>query len=172
MTVENWRPVVGYEGLYEVSDQGRVRSFDRPRGCRGFVYKGRVLKHGYSKGYPRVNLYRDGVVRFALIHQLIMESFVGPCPDGQQVRHVDDDRLNCTLGNLLYGTHADNIEDSMRNARILKGESHWASLLTEADVIKIRALCTNQTQASVARRYGVNQSVISTIVNFKSWRHV
>jgi hypothetical protein len=170
---ENWRPIIGYESLYEVSDQGRVRSLDRPRRNGVRSYKGRILKHGFSKGYPRVNLYDlTGAVRFACIHQVMAEAFLGPCPAGQQVRHFDDNRLNCTLGNLVYGTHADNVADRIKNGLQPRGETHGQALLTADDVRMIRSLVGSVSQKELARRYGVDPSSVSNIVRRRYWRHL
>jgi len=108
---EAWRPVVGYEGYYEVSDQGRVRSLDQhgvdSRGRPKFR-KGVTLKPSYAgTGYPHVVL--KGKSRN--VHTLVMESFVGPRPEGMQVRHLDSNRANARADNLAYGTPAENQAD-------------------------------------------------------------
>ena len=174
--IENWRPVIGYEGFYEVSDQGRVRSLDRlvvSSNGRARLFAGKVLKHGFSKGYPRVNLSRDDVPRCALIHQLVLESFVGPCPVGQEVRHWDGSRINCSLGNLLYGTPVDNHADRVRHGTDNAGERQGSSRLKTSDVLEIRRLCADGvSQSKIARQFGVDQSHISDIKNRLRWRHV
>lgn len=119
---ERWLPVVGYEGLYEVSDQGRVRSLDRVDSV-GRSLTGRVLRPallgGQSK-YWAIGLSRAGQTKQRAIHHLVAESFIGPRPDDATVvRHLDDDRSNNTPGNLAYGTHSDNRIDSVRNG------THW-----------------------------------------------
>lgn len=173
--IENWRPVIGHEGSYEVSDQGRVRSLDRTvvfkNGAKRF-YKGQILKHGYSKGYPRVNLYKDTFPDFALIHQLVLAAFVGPMPFGMEVRHYDGNRENATLGNLLYGTNGDNYRDKIRHGRDNGGErSAWAKLKSE-DIPVIRDLCASgcYTQQEIGDMYGVGQDEISRIKTFKRWK--
>lgn len=120
---EKWVPIPGYEGSYEVSDLGRVRSLDRiitfqwsrvKSGVGQRLARGRILKKVYRKGYPFVDL---GSRNFKAVHQLVMLAFVGPCPDGMQVRHDDGDRDNCRLENLLYGTQSDNEQDKIRHGR-------------------------------------------------------
>lgn len=109
--IECWLPIVGHEGRYEVSDRGRVRSLDRidARGCHR---TGRVLTPGPdSMGYQLVNLYRDGRNRSRRIHLLVIETFVGPRPEGRQVRHLDGDPTNNRLENLAYGTPSQNALD-------------------------------------------------------------
>lgn len=116
---EEWRPVVGYEGLYEVSDQGRVRSLDRVvthKNGRVRVHKSVLLKASPGvHGYPLVGIYRQCVVKMSKVHRLVMEAFVGPCPEGLQVLHADDIKTHNHLSNLRYGTSAENSLDAIRN---------------------------------------------------------
>jgi hypothetical protein len=110
---ERWLPVVGYEGFYEVSDLGRVRSLPRVKrnGCR---MAGRILTLGRHKhGYPVANLWMDNRYQTRTVHTLMAEAFLGPAPDGTEVRHLDGDSAHCVLSNLTYGTHGDNMQDSL-----------------------------------------------------------
>lgn len=127
VTSEEWRPVVGYEGLYEVSDYGRVRSLDRwvTRGSAHHVQPGRVLRPGTTKGgHQLVALSVNGVATSLFVHRLVLAAFVGPCPDGMEGLHWDDDKLNNKLTNLRYGTRGDNLRDMVRNGR------HWQAKKT------------------------------------------
>ena len=119
---ENWKPVVGYEGLYEVSDQGRVRSLDREvlveyqHGPVVRKYKGRELKLITStSGYLQVGLWRDGQVSVRYVHRLVLEAFESTCPPGHEACHYDDDPTNNNLDNLRWGTSRANSLDSVRN---------------------------------------------------------
>ncbi len=118
MTVERWLAVVGYEGSYEVSDYGRVRSVDRlitlstGRVCH---YKGRLLKSfaNEQRRVVTVNL----VGRTTPVHKLVLTAFVGPCPDGMECCHWDDDYTNNHLSNLRWDTSTSNKHDMVRNGR-------------------------------------------------------
>lgn len=100
---EEWRPVVGFEGFYEVSSEGRVRSFRRGA-------NGRLLRPGISSNdYPTVALGRGNS---RTVHSLVAAAFIGPCPEGEEVRHHDNDRRNPRATNLRYGTRAQNIADA------------------------------------------------------------
>lgn len=112
---ETWRPVLGYEGSYEVSDLGRVRSLDR-MSSHGRRLRGRVLTalQG-SGGYLQVGLHRDGEQRSALVHRLVLTSFIGPAPDGCETLHGDGDRSNNALANLKWGTRTENAQDRLRH---------------------------------------------------------
>lgn len=110
-THERWLPVVGWEGLYEVSDLGRVKSLHKAP---------RILKPSYSNtgGYALVILYNAGRRSGRYVHDLMMEAFVGPRPDGPriEVRHLDDNPAHNVLSNLTYGTSKDNKADMLRNS--------------------------------------------------------
>ena len=109
--LERWRAVPGHEGAYEVSDLGRVRSINRITD-RGRRIKGRVLSlASHRNGYQQVNLHRGRTQATHLVHQLVTLAFVGPVPEGMEVRHLNGVRSDNTLPNLAYGTHLDNMRD-------------------------------------------------------------
>ena len=110
---EVWNPVVGYEGLYEVSNLGRVRGLQR----------GKILKQKKDKhGYVVVILSKKGKKKDKRVHRLILEAFVGPLPDGMVTRHLDGDPLNNNISNLQYGSSSENNLDTVRH-----GRHHWAN---------------------------------------------
>jgi len=114
-TPETWRPIPRWEGLYEVSDLGRVR---RLRGRNGWGYydKVTVIKPDVGKqGYLMLNLWRDCKPMKHMVHRLVARAFLGPRPDGLEIRHLDDNKMNNTLGNLVYGTRSENKQDSVQN---------------------------------------------------------
>jgi hypothetical protein len=125
---EKWRPIPGWDGMYDVSDNGRVRSLDRTvttsTGHRR-TYRGRVLTPGHHKrgGYLFVNLVRGGRQHHRKVHALVCEAFNGERPDGATlVRHLDGDIYNNTPDNLAWGTVSDNLHDAVRH-----GTHHQAS---------------------------------------------
>lgn len=118
-TREQWRPVVGYEGDYEVSNKGRVRSLDRTvvhNSGRTQRRKGRLLATILVLGYPRVNLTTPARgARAARIHVLVLEAFVGLRPDGMHGCHNDGDPTNNALSNLRWGTRSENMLDKRKH---------------------------------------------------------
>lgn len=120
---EEWRAVTGYEGLYEVSDLGRVRSLDRyvqrnggcasgrPMRLKGIILKPRPMKSGHLQ----VNLGKNGISRNELIHQLVLIAFVGPRPKGMEGCHEDGDPSNNNLDNLRWDTRSGNNLDKVRH---------------------------------------------------------
>ncbi len=120
---EEWRPVVGYEGLYEVSDHGRIKSLPRviARG-RGHTNKikfpGCIMKpednhRGTGGSRLSVRLSRDGRYRKWGVHQLVLQAFIGPCPDGLVCCHNDGDYRNNHVENLRWDTQSSNILDAV-----------------------------------------------------------
>ena len=122
MICENWKPVVGYEGRYEVSDLGHVRSLDRKiivfrENDTAYVKRicGRLLRPGRgANGYPTVALGRGNTCP---VHVLVARAFLGPCPNRMEVLHADDDTQNAALSNLSYGTHSQNIKQMWERGR-------------------------------------------------------
>ena len=119
---EVWRPIPGYEGWYEVSDAGRVRSLDRyvdyKTGQR-VLHRGKTLKNQQfqATGYPFVNLWKDGKGSPRTVHSLVMEAFVGPRGKGMEVCHENGVRTDNRLKNLRYGTSRENNLDIIRHGR-------------------------------------------------------
>lgn len=112
---ERWLPVAGYAGIYEVSDHGRVRSVDRIT-SGGNRLRGRVLKERrLPNGRPRVSLAYNARNVDAYTYRLVLEAFVGPCPEGMEALHWDDDHDNNHLSNLRWGTRTENMQDMSRN---------------------------------------------------------
>lgn len=117
---EQWLPVVGWEGYYEVSSWGRVRGLRRTvirKDGISYTVAEQILKPRPSTTteHQRVNLTRNKVKFTYTVHRLVMAAFVGPCPAGMVVLHWDDVPTNNYLGNLRYGTLTDNRHDSVRN---------------------------------------------------------
>lgn len=169
---ERWLPVVGYKGLYEVSDLGRVRGKVRlitDSMGRQYYRPGRILCFSHdSRGYKIVILCKDCGRQAKLVHRLVMQSFVGPCPEGMNVCHGTGGKTDNRLVNLSYGTKSkNNGVDKLRDGTDNRGEKHGAAKLTQADVLAIRA--SNRPEAALAALYGVGQSQIGRIRRQERW---
>lgn len=119
--IEEWRPVLGSEGAYEVSSFGQVRSLDRHitylrNGVTsGRTLRGRVLKQQRDRyGYLRVAI--GG--RMRKVHTLVVEAFLGPRPPGMEVCHADGSRDNNHISNLRYDTRAGNAADALKHGTV------------------------------------------------------
>lgn len=162
---ERWLPVVGWEGLYEVSDFGRVRSI---KGGRS-----RPLKHEILNGYHRAALSRANSSKKIFVHRLVLSAFVGPCPEGMEACHNDGNRQNNAVSNLRWDTAKANSADRDRHGTTARGESGGASVLTEVEVLAIRlAVASGERPLTVAERFGIAPTTMWSIVKGRTWKHV
>lgn len=113
---ENWLPIPGFEGVYEVSDLGRVKSLARAGGD-GRTLKTRILRgRAQASGHLSIGLgLPGGQRRNALVHRLVLTAFVGPPPDGMHALHGDGNPANNSLENLRWGTPSENSLDAVRH---------------------------------------------------------
>lgn len=169
---EEWRPVVGYEGIYEVSSLGRLRSIDRKVKHKdgSFTFrKGRMLKQGVrDSGHCEVKLSRDCNPKTRLVHQLVCESFYGTKSPGMEVRHLNDVPTDNRVENLQWGSRSDNGYDRGRNGidpQLNKTECprghplEWPNLC-EWQLVKGRRQCLACARAaSYCRYHGTMESL-------------
>lgn len=112
-----WRPVVGFEDLYEVSNKGGVRRMDRlvPHGTGTRFLRAREIQpYTHASGHRRVRLYRDGI-HHRYVHRMVLEAFIGACPPDHECCHRDGDPANNNVENLYWGTASDNTQDRVRH---------------------------------------------------------
>lgn len=167
--MEVWKPVVGFESYYSVSNLGRVRRELAAPGAR----VGRVLKHVFpAPGYAAVNLSRNGVVTTIHVHILVALAFYGPCPEGKEVNHENGDKRDPRADNLTYTTHQGNAEHAVRTGLIRTGERHHLARLSNAAVLHIHArVAGGASHGDVAREMGISREHARDIVNGKRRRH-
>jgi DNA-binding CsgD family transcriptional regulator len=168
----SYRPIAHYPG-YRVGDDGSVWC-NKVRGSRGTaIGEWRRLKLQVVKRhrYLHAELCHDGKRRKFLVHRLVLNAFVGPCPIGQQCLHDDNNRGNNTLSNLRWGTPKGNQADRRRHGTSLHGAQVATAKLTASDVSVIRRLYASgdHTQQEIADLFGVSRSNISVIVTRKGW---
>lgn len=110
----NWKDIEGYEGLYQVSNLGRVHS----------LYRNIILKGSEDIwGYIKVTLYKDGSPSIKTVHRLVAQAFI-PNPENKpEVNHIDEDKTNNNVSNLEWSTRKDNLNHGTRNERISKSNS-------------------------------------------------
>lgn len=158
--MENWLNVVDFEGIYEVSNFGNIRSS-----------KNKQLKKITidSNGRPYLGLWKNNKQKIVRPHKLVLEAFVGKAPQGMECCHNDGNQQNNRLENLRWDTPKNNHSDKLKHGTSNTGERcNWAKL-TKAQVISIRA--DIRTQKEIATEYGVQQSQISRIKNGVRWIH-
>jgi len=175
--MEEWRDVVGYEGYYEVSSLGRVRSVQRvvDCGCRGMRrLPTRLLKQVDIGGYLTVQLNRDRATFKALIHRLVCIAWHGPPPsEKHQVAHGDGSRKNNKPDNLRWVTAAENAADRRAHGRTAEGQRNWNTKLNPQLVREIRRRALNgEAFVELAKMAKCSATNIRHIVNRRIWKHV
>jgi hypothetical protein len=162
--LEQWRDIPSYEGSYQVSDLGRVRSVPRKQtlvNAKGDVYTrtyhGKILKPApTSSGHLTVVLGRAGGSQH--VHALVLKAFVGAAPQGRETRHIDGNEKNNCLSNLEYATRTRNSQDKKWH----NGAANY--VLKPTDVIDIkRRLGPRGMGVALAREYRVSPTTISNI---------
>lgn len=182
--LEQWRSVKGYEGLYEVSDLGRVRSLDRIIRSNGRVHRitGRVLVLcGDKDGYPKIKLSKNGRITMKFVHRLVADAFLPPPPGpvGQatslhyNVDHINEIPCDNRADNLQWITRHENTCIKPRNRGNLgkaRGSRQGSSKLSEDAVLQIRS--SSASLGELARRYKVSKQTICKVKLRQSWKHV
>ena len=173
-TPETWKTIPGYEGLYEVSSRGQVRSIDRtvPHGHSGsLTLKGRIRTQYTDRiGRKSVNLSKARRTRTHRVHNLVAAAFIGPVPDGMEVCHGNGDAGDNRLENLRYDTSVENAADRERHGTWNIGTRNGQAVLTETDVRAIRdRIRLGETSRSIALAYGVGAGTISHIKHRTTW---
>lgn len=153
---ERWADVAGYPG-YRVSTAGRVQTKRHRNGLPAAEW--RELRHGHDgRGYPQVRLYPPrgtGKPRWRHVHILVLQAFVGPCPDGQVARHGPAGCADPGLGNLSYGTMAENMADKWRDGTAqtaAKWRTYWTRAESRAVYERFKA---GETIGAIAADLGV-----------------
>ena len=177
---EIFKPVVGYEGLYEVSNLGRVKCLEKTgpnpitKGIR--VYPEKIMKTRTDRdGYTTIGLNDETNGRkkkYSTVHRLVAKAFL-PNPENRpEVNHKDHNRSNNELANLEWSTLQENRAWCVKFDRQIKGEQVNTCKLTEAQVLEILSLKNSLTQKQLGEKYGVTQSAISSLLLGKSWKSV
>jgi hypothetical protein len=164
---ESWKPVVGYEGLYEVSSAGGVRRL-RPANRGGI---GPQFIQLNSCGYPSCKLTKGGVRRYTTVHKLVMAAFVGPRPDRREVNHKNGIRHDNRLENLEYVSHSENLRHAVRIGLYPVGDEHPCSKLRADQVADIRRrVAIGHLHRDIAADLGISKTTVGDICRGKSWR--
>lgn len=169
---ERWADIPGYEGLYQVSDQGRVKHL-----VYGKVKQERILKNNnHPGGYLMVVLSRNGKEKNCLVHRLVALAFIGDRPD-LSINHKDGNKRNNRPSNLEYLTLADNNKHARENglARYAIGEKVGLAKLKASEVAEIKRMFRSSKDvnlAKIAERYGVGYGTIHAIFTGRTWKHV
>lgn len=180
MINEVWLPIKGFEGSYEVSNLGRVRSLDRVIkriGGRQRSYHGQDIKPTITNnGYPMIGLYSlDRSVWRTTVHRLVAIAFIDNPDKKSDVNHVDGIKTNNEASNLEWTTTSENISHAFRIglSAAKKGVDNSNAKLTP-DLIK-KAMQLKQSGVSmraIARMFGVTSTTVRNALSGKSWKHL
>jgi hypothetical protein len=181
---EIWKDISGYEGIYQISNLGRVKSLSRYTKNGGGVLclrKETFLTHSLSaKGYHRVKLYKDdGKIKHTFsIHKLVALSFLDNSHNLPEINHKDGIKDNNRKSNLEWCTRSHNIRETyklhLRPENTYKGSGNKMAKLTEEQVLQIRERYSKGEifQTELAKEYHVVHSLIGMIINRKIWNHI
>lgn len=164
MIVEIWK-VFPTDNRYEISNRGRVRN----------TTNGKILKPSNGgKGYALFPRYRDGEYTGMYIHQAVALAFIGECPEGFQVSHLDGDKLNNCVENLAYETPVDNINRKVEHGTHPDGDKNSQAKLTAEQVLSMReyAMCNKVTNKELGDMYGVSPMTANRAIRKISWSNV
>lgn len=177
--IEIWRIVKGYEGLYEVSNLGRVRSIDRivwdydPRweNKRSRKLRGRILSQA-NQDYLSVMLSKDGIESSYSVHRLVLEAFAGPCPDGMEACHWDGNSKNNRIDNLRWDTRKNNHIDKQRHGTNNAGQDNPMSATGRERRYLVKADWESgkYTLADLSTKFDMNEADIVKLLNGKDLR--
>ena len=161
--MEEWRDIPGYEGRYQASTEGRIRSLNRyvrvvAHGTEAKrLVKGRVLRPGRYCKSGHVSVVLGHGAPGSPVHQLVALAFLGPKPEGMEVCHTDGDPKNNAASNLRYDTRRENILDKFR-----QGGAH--KILTVNDAVEIRRMLKEgHSSAEIAKIFNVSRACISDL---------
>lgn len=165
MNEELWADVVGYEGLYKISNNGRVLSLSFNKTQVAKIMAPQTDRYGYT----RVGLCGRGKQKYCLVHRLVAEAFISNTSNLAVVNHIDGVKTNNEVSNLEWTTSVKNSNHAKTAGLYRTGNTHPMAKLSWDDVTKIR----NNTTLSgpkLALKFGVSSSVIYSILSGKTWR--
>lgn len=170
---EIWKPIPGYEGFYEASSHGRIRSLHRTRRHRA---KSEFVAQCDLRGYKTCVLSKNGKRGTKMVHRLIAMTFLGMPEDSKKtVNHKDLDKANNRPENLEWLTLKENIRHASKIIPRLRGaEIAWSNKLTQEQVLSIRARYVPHVMSlkMLAKEFSVSEQTVHAIIHRRKWKHL
>lgn len=169
---ETFLPIIGYEGIYAVSNLGNVKSLTRPAShpFKKFI-NGRILKLNFvtKKGYLGVDLYKEGVRKSKRVHILVATAFIPNIENKPEVNHKNAIKTDNRVENLEWATSLENQLHSIQNGLRpeFSGEKNGRAKLNKSDVINIRS--SDKSLLELSELYNISKSHIYKILKYKTW---
>lgn len=163
--------MLDFEGHYEVSSYGRVRSVKNITNSKS----GALLFIGSDvHGYPHVSLHKNNRRYGRAVHRIVAEAFLGRRPPGSEVNHKDGVKANSVLENIEYVSHGRNSSHAYETGLNRSGEQHERSTITADTARAIRAAYEAREGGykNLGKRFGVSWNLVRKIVKYYSWRHI
>lgn len=173
--MEIWKTIEGFEN-YEISSLGRLKGLEITTkfGCSFKTYPERICKSWKDKkGYEYFTFKINGKNRHKLIHRLVATAFIPNSNNKPQVNHIDGNKSNNNIENLEWCTPKENLKHARDTGlNNIEGLNHYRCKLTKNNIIEIRENKENLTQKKLGEKYNLNQTSISDIINFKTYKNV
>ena len=170
--MEIWKAVPDYEGFYEASSLGRVRSLDRRSGqkfCRGVI----ISPSSDGAGYESFSARKVGKITRMKVHRAVCSAFHGAPPPKSDARHLNGDRSDNRAENLAWGSRRENMADMIAHGRTTRGERNARAILDETMVRAMRAMrAQGVLYRDIASEFGVSLKCAHGAVRGERWAHV
>lgn len=177
--IEVWKPIINYEGIYEISNLGKIKSFPKDRFCFGHkrTESTKLIKTDtfHPSGYRFVTLIKDKVRKSYAVHRLVGIHFIDNPENLPQINHKDTIKTNNIYSNLEWCTNFYNQQHAIENGLVnyVKGEKHGGAKLKEIDIPVIRRLFSEGlNKHQIAEIYGIHPKHAYSINMGKAWKHV
>jgi len=166
---EQWKNIEGYDGIFQVSNLGRVRRTYNHKHKKRLNY---IFTQGIGNtGYSQVGINYKGISRRVSVHRLVAQTFIENPDNLPIVNHKDFNKQNNSAENLEWTTQSENCKHAIRHGRMPnnRGEKHGMSKLTQKQVLEIRKRSKTETGYSLAKEFGVNDQTIYDIIKRRRW---
>ncbi len=170
---EVWKDVEEYEGIYQISNLGRVKSLERT--VKGYIsltnLPERILKQNPdTRGYLMVRLYKNGIAKTKKVHRLVAKSFIPNSKNLATINHINGIKHDNRVENLEWMTYKENSIHAYKtglNKSVLSNNGR--SKLKETDVLEIMKLKSSYSQRKIAKMFSISRSVVKSIHDGKTW---